>query len=111
MTMRATVYRNISEADAYARAGVPVWQPKESAMPCRFWHTTGSSLETKHAGATTVRTDEVIGMCPIGSDIKEGDKIGSVKDRSSTEQFGVLYVDAVLRRANNHLSIRTRDHA
>jgi len=103
--MRAFAQRNIATRDAGGHLNVPVWGTL-ATIPCYAWVRRG---DTYHGAELSVDATRYWAMIPLGTDITSDDRIEKIKNRAGGNLFGVLYIDAVLRR-HDHLELRMRDH-
>jgi len=105
MTNRCTIEREV--ALGVSESGNPTaleWTAVGLNVPCRFWFGTGTALRTKDNTTSTITVHPVIGMLPLGTDIKVTDRISSVTDRRGDKLFGAIKIDAIERR-KDHLSV------
>jgi len=107
MTMRAVIERNQASADAYGHPGPPNWQIIAPAVPCYVWLRQAGTV----VGAErTVTVDAPTMVVPLDTDITAADRVRNVADRLGKELFGMLHVDAVLKR-RDHLEVRLNEYA
>ena len=109
--MRATIERNaVPLEDNYGQPGPPDWQVLEENVACYVW---AGSTTGQHTGSTKDRTVVVDGpgaIFPVGTDIKDNDRLSTVTDRRGVELFSELYVDGTLRR-KDHMGVGLREYA
>ncbi len=103
--MRAFFQRNSAGVDAYKQPEPAVWGAL-STTPCWTWVKTG---DTRHRPEVSQDSTEHRMMIPLGTDVTSDDRVEKVEDRSGTELFPTVYIDAVLRR-RDHLELKLRDH-
>lgn len=97
MTARARVERDSAgNTDPYGNKGNPSWSVVNSAMPC-FWWSRNRRIAVDEAH--TIDVDDIGIFVPIGSDIREGDRINGINDRLGNPLFvGILRIDSVSRK-------------
>ena len=105
MVMRAYIQRNSATANAYGHKSPASWTAL-STTPAYVWVVTG---DTRHGAELSADASRYRAIVPLGTDITSDDRAEKVTDRMAAELFGVLYIDAVLRRPD-HLELRMRDH-
>lgn len=103
--MRGFIQRNTASDDVSGHPG-PANFTALSTTPCWTWTVNGDTL---HRAEVSQDSTGYRAIMPLGTDITSDDKLEKVEDRSGAELFGVMYIDAVLRR-RDHLEIRMRDH-
>lgn len=105
MTMRAYIQRNTASANALGHESVPSWTAL-STTPCYAWVDRG---DTRHTAEMSAEGERYRAIVPIGTDVTSKDRLEKVTERDDTQLFGVMYVDAVIRR-RDHLELRLRSH-
>lgn len=103
--MRGFIQRNSASDDDYGQPEPAVWDAL-STTPCWTWTVNGDTL---HRPEVSQDSTGYRAIMPLGTDITSDDRMGKVEDRAGSQLFGVMYIDAVLRR-KDHLEIRMRDH-
>ena len=108
MTMRLYLQRNSASVDAFGHPSPPTWGAL-STTPGYVWVNREDTLHTNELTAVSGRME---GMVPLGTDVTEQDRVEKVENRADTptELFGMMYIDAVIRR-KNHTELRLRRHA
>ena len=106
MTMRAYIQRSSASADSYGHTR-PESFAALSTTPCWAWIVVEN---TNHGDAVSAIATRYRLIMPISTTVTENDRIEKVEDRAATELFGLMYIDAVIRR-RDHLEIRCRAHA
>ena len=105
MTMRAYFQRNSASANAYGHKSPQSWGTL-SITPCYAWIVTG---DTRHGEVVSADATRYRAIIPSGTAVTSDDRVQKIDDRAGGNLFGVLYIDAVLRR-HDHLELRMRDH-
>ncbi len=105
MTHRAFIQRNGADKNIYGHKSPQGWAAL-STTPCYAWTVTG---DTKNAPEVSQDSTSYKAIMPLDTDITSDDRLEKVENRIEAELFGVLYIDAVLRR-RDHFEIRMRDH-
>ena len=108
MSHRLYLQRNSASADAYGHARPPVWGAL-STEPGYVWAV---SEDTIHDASINIVSGRYRAMVALGTDVTERDRVEKVENRADTptELFGVLTIDAVIRR-RNHIELRLRSHS
>ena len=110
MIMRATIQRDLrTEGDNYNQPGPPAWTTIETEIACRVWKGGTGGRRTDAGAERTITTDMPMAVFPLDTDITEKDRLLKIEDRQGRELFGMMYVDAVLRR-KDHLAVGLRNH-
>ncbi len=103
-TMRALTQRNTAAANAYGEKTPATWTTLVASQRCRVWV---SDERTREGDAGRVPIEDLRGAVPLGTDLTERDRFGSVSNRRGTQLFGALLIDGVMRRVD-HLELRLR---
>ncbi|MEZ5790503.1 MAG: head-tail adaptor protein [Nitratireductor sp.] len=103
MRHRATIERN-SEAgtDPHGNPLPPVWA-ELATLACFAW-----SRQSRQAypGDRTALVEDLRAMFPLGADLRQGDRIASIRDRTGTVIIeGPLRVDAEPQFKHNHVEV------
>lgn len=106
MTMRVFLQRNSASANAYGEPSPPSWGAL-STTPGYVWVDTE---DTRHDPALTVVSAHYRGIVPITTDVTEKDRVQKVENRAASQLFGILDIDAVIRR-KDHIELRLRGAA
>ena len=106
MEMRCAVERNEEAKDPYGQ-NIPGWTVVDSSVPCYAWNKSGSAVIRDEG---IVSKDQLALAMPIGTDIRQHDRINKVKDRQGNELFDILIIDAILKR-RDRVEVRMRGHA
>lgn len=105
MTMRLYLQRNSAAANAYGHPSPQSWGAL-STTPGYVWV---NQADTQHAPERSVAATRYTGIVPKGTDVTEDDRVQKVEDRAAAQLFGVMAIDAVVRR-RDHLELRMRGH-
>lgn len=105
MTMRAFIQRNSSSVDSWGHKRPGNFEPL-STTACYAWEP---SADIRHQAEVSMESSRFHAMVPLGTDVTRKDRVEKVEDRAATELFGVMYIDAILRR-RDHLLLKMRDH-
>ncbi len=105
LTMRAFIQRNSSSVDTWGHKRVSTWGAL-STTPCYAWEP---SADIRHKPEVSMESSRFRAMVPLGTDVTRKDRVEKVEDRAATELFGVMYIDAIVRR-RDHLLLKMRDH-
>ena len=107
--MRATIERNANPLrDSYGQKP-PDWQVLAEDVACYVWAGGGGRM-TNSANDRTVVVDGPGAIFPMGTDIKDDDRLSTVTDRRGVELFSELYVDGTSHRTD-HLAVGLREYA
>jgi hypothetical protein len=103
MTMRCTIERNMHpgatdplQRDGFGQAP-PQWQDVGGLIPCFAW-AGGGENRTRVAPERVVAIDTPGMMLPLGTDVRQDDRIAGVWDRRGNEIFGAFTIDDIFRR-------------
>lgn len=103
MRHRAAIERNTqSGTDPHGNPLPPVWQAL-ATLPCFVW-----SKQARQAfpGDRTALVEDLRAMFPLGSALRQGDRVSSVTDRSGAEIVaGPLRIDADPQYKHNHIEV------
>lgn len=103
--MSAFIQRNSASADSYGHKRASTWGAL-STTPCYAFTVAGDTFHRPEVSADETRYRALI---PLGTDVTSDDRVQKVEDRAAVQLFGVMYIDAVLRR-RDHLLLKMRDH-
>jgi len=84
-----------------------VWQDIGGLYPCYAW-ATGGSGKTRVAPERVVAIDTPGMMLPLGTDIRQDDRIAGVFDRMGNKLFGAFTIDDVFFR-RDHIELSLQD--
>lgn len=107
MIHRIFLERNAASADAYGQKKPQNWQTLATVSG----YAWVMAEDTRHTEELSQASARYRAMVPTGTDVAEKDHVLKVQDRatSPTELFGVMDIDAVIRR-KNHTELRMRGH-
>ncbi len=113
MTMRCTIERDRAlGVDGFNQPAPPHWEIVGTSIHCWIW--AGSTAGTRTGGIDgilTITSKTPGAVFPLGTDIKEGDRLRDIQDRRGrATAFGMMPVDSVLPR-KTHLEVRLVDNA
>jgi len=106
MTMRVYLQRNSAAANDYGEPSPPSWAALSTA-PGYVWVDTE---DTRHEPGSTVVSGYYRGILPVTTDVTEKDRVLKVENRAASQLFGLMAIDAVIRR-KDHLELRMRGAA
>jgi hypothetical protein len=103
LTMRALVERNTASAkDAWGQPVAQVYAPL-GTVRCFVWSKTSRELVD---GDKTAMIEDVRGMFPLGTDLREDDEIAAVQDaRGAVLIAGRLKVEGPIQYKHTHLEV------
>lgn len=106
MTMRLYLQRNSAAANAFGEPTPPTWGAL-STTPGYVWV---DAEDTRNNPAMTVVSSYYRAIVPITTSVLETDRVEKVQNRAGSQLFGLMDIDAVIRR-KDHLEIRLRGAA
>ena len=106
MTMRVFLQRNSAATNAYGEPSPPVW----GALSTAAGYVWVDREDTRHDPGHSVATAFYRGIVPLATDVTESDRVEKVEDRAATQLFGLMAIDAVIRR-RDHMELRMRGAA
>lgn len=100
MRQRCTIERPVVEGSNQT------WKAHLTGQPCVASLVEGADLEL--LSGWSVPVDKYTVLLPVGTDIKPGDRVSNVADRTETTTVldGPLAVDTIIRHAD-HLAVKT----
>lgn len=111
MTHRATVERPTEAVDRYGQDAPSAWPVLYSALPCRYWETSG--LESV-AGNLQMVSDQHRLQVPRDTDLTELDRVTQITDRAGNVVASGAFEIRHIARKPAHLVVELRriaDHA
>jgi hypothetical protein len=82
LTMRALVERNVATGtNPHGGPALPDFQQLHAALPCFVYSNSSRELAD---GQKTAMIEDLRAMVSLSADIREGDEIAQVRDRSGT---------------------------
>ena len=106
MVMRAFLQRNSASADSYGHPLPGTWGAL-ATVACWAWVVTETVRQQEEVSMAAARYRAIL---PLGTDVTESDRVEKIEDRATTEIYGAMVIDAVIRR-RTHLELRMRAHA
>ena len=107
MRHRCTTQRNQAPADEWGAPGPPDWQPNLSDQPCHAWLDAARRVIGPDQDVMVV---DIRLLMPLGSDVKESDRVAQVTDRlgTTTVVAGPLLIDTIGQR-KDHLVLLLKE--
>ena len=106
MTMRVYLQRNSAAANDYGEKTPASWGTLSTASG----YVWVDSEDTRHEPGSTVVSGYYRALLPVATDVTEKDRVLKVENRNASQLFGVMSIEAVIRR-RDHLELRLRGAA
>lgn len=109
MTHRALVQRDTSTGtDDYGQPNIPSWITFHTALACHYW--TKTEREVIDGQKTAVIAKHRL-LVPAGTDIKERDRVASIRDRSGNTLVGnTMLIRSVIRK-ETHIELDLEEYS